>query len=207
MLMLETGIGAAAMETALRWCLSEPRLGNQRYRPCLLLCAGFSGALLPDQRIGDLVLGTEVVDQQGDHWQAIIPNSWIGQGIATGRLLTMPELVSDPGEKRRLGKHYGALAVDMESAIAARLCHQYSIPFACLRVISDDWQMALSPHLVELLRQERVSISRLARHVLRYPRLIGEFWRLAGQTRCASWSLLNPLSALIRDSLRTGAFG
>jgi adenosylhomocysteine nucleosidase len=205
--MLETGIGAAAMETALRWCLGEPRLSNLLYRPSLLLCAGFSGALQPDQRIGDLVLATEVVDQQGDHWQAMIPDAWVGQGIATGRLLTTLDLVRDPQEKRRLGRHHRALAVDMESAIAARLCYQHHIPFACLRVISDDWKMALSPHLVELLRKERVSIPRLARQVLRYPRLILELWRLAGQTRCASWSLLSPLSALVRGGLRTEAFG
>jgi adenosylhomocysteine nucleosidase len=206
-LLLETGIGATAMETALRWCLGEPRLGNFRYRPSRLLCAGFSGALQPEQGVGDLVVATEVVDQQGDHWQAMIPDAWVGQGITTGRLLTMPELVSDPHEKRRLGRCYGALAVDMESAIAARLCHQHSTPFACLRVISDDWQTTLSPHLVELLGQELVSIPRLVRKVLRHPMLIAELWRLAGQTRRASRRLLSPLSALIRVGLRARALG
>src|SRR5690348_6176808 len=65
-LMLETGVGVAAMEAALHWCLREPRFGDVVYRPHLLVCVGFSGALQPGQRVGDLVLASEVVDQQGN---------------------------------------------------------------------------------------------------------------------------------------------
>jgi nucleoside phosphorylase len=198
-LTLETGIGTAAMESALRWCLSKPCFGDSPYRPRLLVSVGFSGALQPEQRVGDLVLATEVVDQQGKCWPALRPAAWVNRDIAAGRLLTMPELVGDPQEKQRLGRQYQALAVDMESAVAARLCHQHKVPFACLRVISDDWQTALSPHLVELLRQERVSPARLAGRVLRHPKLIGELWRLARQTRRASRRLLSPLSVILTN--------
>jgi nucleoside phosphorylase len=206
-LMLETGVGAAAMESALHWCLSGPRFFGMPYRPRLLASVGFSGALQPEQRIGDLVLATEVVDPQGQCWPALRPAEWANRDIAAGRLLTMPELVSDPQEKQRLGRQYKALAVDMESAVAARLCHEHKVPFACLRVISDDWQTALSPHLVELLQQQRVSLARLTGNMLRHPKLIGELLRLARQTRRASRRLLSPLSALIGAGLRTGSDG
>jgi nucleoside phosphorylase len=198
-LMLETGIGAAAMESALRWCLSAPRLGELPYRPRVLVSVGFSGALQPEQRVGDLLLATEVVDQQGKCWPALRPAALAGRRITAGRLLTVPELVSDPQEKQRLGRQYEALAADMESAVAAHLCHQHNVPFVCLRVISDDWQTALSPHLVELLRQERVSPARLAGRVLRHPKLIGELWRLARQTRRAARELLSPLSVILTN--------
>lgn len=201
-LMLETGVGAAAMERALRWCLSKPRFGEVLYRPSLLVSAGFSGALQPEQRVGDLVLATEVVDQYGNRWPAIHPDGLSGCDIVEGRLITMPKLVGDPKEKWRLGQQSGAIAVDMESAVAARLCHEHNVPFACLRVISDDWQTTLSPHLVELLRQGRVSIPSLARRVLSHPKLIGELWRLGGQTRRASRNLLEPLSALLWSGRR-----
>jgi adenosylhomocysteine nucleosidase len=196
-LMLETGVGAAAIATSLRWCLNGPRFGNLPYRPRLVVSVGFSGALQPEQRVGDLVQATEVVDSQGKCWPASLPAAWADREIAAGRLLTVPELISDPQEKQRLGRQYEALAVDMESAVAARLCHQHQVPFACLRVISDDWQTSLSPHLTKLLRHGHVSLPRLASHVLRYPPLIGELWRLAGQTRQASRRLLAPLSAVI----------
>ncbi len=198
-LMLETGVGTAAMETALCWCLSEPRFCGMPYRPRLLVSVGFSGALQPEQRVGDLVLATEVVDPQGHRWPAVRPAVCANPDIAAGRLLTVPQLVSDPREKQLLGRRYDALAVDMESAVAARLCYQHNIPFACLRVISDDWQTPLSPHLVELLQQERVSIPRLAGQVMRHPRLIGELWRLARQTRHGSREILEPLSVILSN--------
>src|SRR5947209_6396194 len=57
-LVLETGVGAAAAEAALRWALGAPRFGNLPYRPKLVLAAGFAGALAPDLRVGDLVLAS-----------------------------------------------------------------------------------------------------------------------------------------------------
>jgi adenosylhomocysteine nucleosidase len=198
-LMLETGVGAAAMATALRWCLSSLRFGERPYRPRLLVSAGFSGALQPQQHVGDLVLATEVIDLQGHRWPAICPSALAGCNIAAGRLLTAPELVSDPQQKQRLGRQYEALAVDMESAVAARLCRQHHVPFACLRVISDDCYTALSPQVVALLHRGSISIALLATQLLRRPKLIGELGRLARQTRHAAQKLLAPLSAVVRD--------
>jgi adenosylhomocysteine nucleosidase len=196
--MLETGAGAAATMTALSWCLSRPRCDNRKcYRPAFVLSAGFSGALQPEQRVGDLVLATEVVDPQGHIWPTFCPKALANRNITAGRVLTMPEVVGDPREKQQLGRQYQAVAVDMESAVVARLCAEHHIPFACLRVISDDWETALSPQLMDLLRQGRVSIPRLVANVLRHPKLIGGLWRLAGQTRTAARRLLEPLTTVI----------
>jgi len=111
-------------------------------------------------------------------------------------VLTVPELVADPHQKERLGHEYEALAVDMESAAAARLCQQHNVPFACLRVISDDQNTPLSPHLVELLRHGRVSVPRLVGKVMRHPQLIRQLWALAGNTRRAARRLLAVCSLL-----------
>lgn len=189
-LMLETGVGMTAMETALRWCLREPRLGAVPYRPSLVLCVGFSGALRPEQRVGDLVLATEVVDEPGHRWPALHAFATKDPKISFGRVLTMRELVSDPREKQRLGQLHQAVAVDMESAAAARLCQEHEVPFACLRVISDDRNTALSPQLVKLLRRGRVSVPRLTTMVLRHPSLLGELMGLAAKTRRAAKQLL-----------------
>ena len=182
-LMLETCLGAAAMESALRWCLDSPRFGGVPYRPRFLLSAGFSGALRPEQKVGDLILATEVMDQSGNCWPAVHPPAL---ACSHGRLLTAAELVGDPREKQRLGQETGAVAVDMESAVVARLCHEHGIPFACLRVISDDWRTPLSSQLLALLRRGRVSPLRLAWQVARHPALIAELRRLALQTRRAA---------------------
>lgn len=194
---METGVGAAAMESALRWCLSDPHVYPMSYRPRFVVSVGFSGALQAEQRVGNLLAATEIVDDQGQRWPAIFPQEWTNRDIAAGRLLTMPELIVDPREKQRLGREHQALAVDMESAAVARLCHEHHIPFACLRVISDDWNTPLSPHLLDLLQQGRVSVPRLAARVLRHPRLLGELWRLAAQTRRAAHQLVKPLTDLV----------
>lgn len=196
-LMLESGVGAAAMETALRWCLSGPRFGDLPYRPRFLISAGFSGALQPELRIGDLLLANEIIDEHGNRWLAHRPDALAEYGISAGRVLAMPELIGNPQEKQRLGQRYAAAAVDMESAAAARFCHEHKVPFICLRVISDDCQTALSPHLADLLQRGLVSVPRLIGQVSRHPKLIGELWRLAGQTRHAARQLLRPLSVLL----------
>lgn len=184
-LMLETGLGAAAMETTLRWVLDAPRFGSVPYRPRFVVSAGFSGALQPGQRVGDLILATEIVERNGQCWPALCPE-WTGCEYARGRLLTVGELVAAPDEKQRLGERHDALAVDMESAVAARMCRERGIPFACLRAISDDLRTSLSPYLVELLRRGRVSPIRLMGIIARHPSSIREMIRLAGQTREAA---------------------
>jgi nucleoside phosphorylase len=185
-LMLETGVGATAMETALHWCLSSPRFGDVPYRPRFVFSLGFSGALQPQQRVGDLVLATEIVDEEGHRWPARNSTDLASSEISLGRLLTVAELVGDPRDKERLGQQFQALAVDMESGVAARICHEQSVPFACLRVISDEVSTPLSPQLLDCLRRGRVSSGRLLWTVLRHPRVFGELLRLAGDTRRAA---------------------
>lgn len=115
--------------------------------------------------------------------------------LRTGRILTSATLVGCPQQKRRLGEQHQALAVDMESADAARLCQEAGIPFTCLRAISDDCHSALSPQLVEVLCQGEVAPGRLMGAVLRQPGLIAELWRLARDTRRAARQLADALAA------------
>src|SRR5262249_17045906 len=130
-LAFETGPGPAAAEAAASWLMGRPEVGG-------VLAAGFCGALRPGLGAGGLVLATEVVDLGGDRW----PATWQtpdegGEGVVfhRGPVLTAG-LVTDPGEKRRLGAAHGALAVDMESAAVARLCRERGVPFGCLRAVS-----------------------------------------------------------------------
>jgi adenosylhomocysteine nucleosidase len=203
--VLETGVGSSAMETALRWLLAKPLFDNVPLRPKLVLSAGFSGALRPQQRVGDLILATEVVDQDGRSW----PTTWPGElppgewrpPLARGRILTMPALIADPALKKSLGERFDALAVDMESATLAQLCQQQNIPFGCLRVISDGLDTPLSPRLGTLLRRGRVSPFRLGLALLTRPWLAAELWRLGGATRTAARQLNLALGELLTLTL------
>lgn len=204
-IVLETGLGPAAMERALQWLLAKPLFGNVPLRPKLVLSAGFSGSLRAGQRVGDLVLATEVIDENGQSW----PTTWPGNlppgdwrpPLERGRILTMPALIADPAEKKALGERFNAVAVDMESATLARLCHKHNMPFGCLRAISDDLDTPLSPQLGALLRRGRVSPWRLAVALLLRPTLAGELYRLAGATRLAARQLSLALGEVLTLSL------
>jgi nucleoside phosphorylase len=188
-LVVESGIGLAAAERAVSW-VAESR------RPAVVLSAGFSGALTGALRVGDLVLGTEVVGPDGETW----PATWTPAAVPPvprGRLVTVAALVGAPADKRRLGERTGALAADMEAAAVARACRRHAIPFGCLRVISDGVETALSPELLGLLDGGRVRPGRLVAALLRRPGLVAELWRLGRDTRRAARRLGEGLTALL----------
>ncbi len=198
-LVLETGIGTTRTAAALESVLNGPGQGRESYRPRFVVSAGFSGALQPGCRIGDVVLATEVVDLEGGRWpvgETVVERDLC---VHSGRVLAVPRLVSDPGEKRLLGQKYAALAVDMETATASRMCCQRGIPFRCVRAISDEVDTALSPRLVSLLSGGRVSPWRLLAAVAASPRLMKELWTLARHTRLAAQQLGKVLGQLVLE--------
>jgi nucleoside phosphorylase len=191
-LLVETGIGIAAVTKALAWVLSGP------YRPPFVLSAGFSGALIPHLRVGDLILADEVRDVDGPSW----PTTWpVGAtDLSRGRLLTTTHLVGDPQEKRQLGERFGAAAVDMETAVVARLCAEAGMPFGCLRVISDDVDTPLSPALLGVLGGGRIRPLGLAAALLRRPSLARELIRLGRDTHRGARRLSEGLLGLLRPA-------
>ena len=207
-LVLETGVGAARVERVLDWLFKAPQLGIVPYRPQVVISAGFAGALDEQRRVGDIVLATEVTDPEKNHW----PTTWPEElpagewrpPLHRGRLLSSAQMICTVEDKRALGQQHDAVAVDMESAIVARLCSQRRVPFACVRTISDDVNTPLSPRLTSLLRAGRVDPFRLTASVMLAPRLIAELWRLARQTTRAGEQLGKALGELLTLTLPYG---
>jgi adenosylhomocysteine nucleosidase len=208
-LVLETGMGAAATDRALEWLLGAPLLGKVPYRPRVVVSAGFCGGLRSDLTVGDVVLATEVVDDRGGKW----PTPWPGDlppgrwepALHRGRMLTVPAVVAAPREKRRLQETHDAVAVDMETAAAARWCQREGIPFGCVRAVSDAAEDGLSPGLAAALAGGRVSALRLAAGLVRSPSMVRELWRLARHTARAGERLAAALGELLTLTLPGGA--
>jgi adenosylhomocysteine nucleosidase len=139
--------------------------------PGLVIAAGFCGALVPTLKVGDVV--------------------------TSPRILTADRLVSDPAEKRRLAELHHADAVDMESAAIAEVCAERGVPFLAVRAVSDAVDTALSPELVRLLSGGNVSVWRAVRALVRRPRLLGEFRRLARDTKLAANRLAEELAKFV----------
>lgn len=193
------------MRKAIEWALGEPELDGLHFQPSLILLAGFSGALQSGLEVGHLVLATEIVEHKGGQWPAtwpgpLPPGEW-RPPLVRGRLLTVDTLANDPTDKRALGQRFDALAVDMESAAAAQLCHEHGVPFGCLRAISDAVDKPLSPALVALLSAGRPSPWRLLGAVLRKPHLLAELYALARATRSAAHRLAAALGELLTLTL------
>jgi adenosylhomocysteine nucleosidase len=207
-LVLETGIGPGAAETAAKWLLNAPKLGEVPYRPRVVLSAGFAGALRPGVQVGDVLLATEVVDPGGQCWPAtwpgVLPEGEWRPPLHRVRVLTTTDLVATAEDKRGLGERYQASAVDMESAVFARLCRQHGVPFGCVRAVSDEVETPLSPQLASLLSGGRVAPMRLLGAIVASPRLTGELWRLARSTRRAASQLGKALGELLTLTLPWG---
>lgn len=205
-LVLETGVGSYAAQTAAEWLANRPALDNVPYRPRAVISAGFSGALKEDLVTGDIILATEVLDEEGKRWPATWPSEIPPPGewrppLRAHPVLAMSKLVSTPEEKRQLGQQSGAIAVDMESAQLARACARHQIPFGCVRVILDDLQTPLSQRMLDLVSDGQVSPLRLMGAVAKSPRMVRELWQLARRSRLAAAQLSKALGELLTLTL------
>ncbi len=123
------------------------------------------------------------------------PSGVENRKVIHARLLSGDRIIREPEEKRELAERFNAIAVDMESMAVAQMCHAHGIPWAAVRVISDNVDTALSAELIDLLNNGSVSVIRTMRAVLQKPSLLMEFRRLARDTRMAA----NRLAAYLRD--------
>lgn len=109
-----------------------------------IISVGMAGALDPNLKIGEWVIGERVGDIRCDaDWIAALakrlPQARIGPVHADGRL------VSTPLEKLNLYRTSACLAADMESHVAAQEARRAGIPLAVLRCISDEADSSLPP--------------------------------------------------------------
>ncbi len=110
---------------------------------------GLTGALHDDLKIGDWIVGSRIcggTDLECDRgWvEALasrLPRARIGGFFADGRM------IDTVAEKRDLGRCHSALAVDMESHVAARVAQTHGLPFAIVRIVSDEAGHLL-PHAI-----------------------------------------------------------
>jgi len=161
-------------------------------RPGCVVMAGFCGALRPALAVGDVVVPGDVIDPAGNRWPC-------PDGTPGVRLLTAPELVATPAEKRHLHELHCADIVDMESAAVAAACAERGVPFRAVRAVSDTADTALSPRLVKMLSGGNVSPWRAAAALVRQPSLLGEFLRLARDTKFAAERLGEALLEVVRE--------
>lgn len=101
---------------------------------------GVAGGLHPNLRSGDIVIGSEIIEQDGciqtdDLWSA-----WLLSAIPTavyGPIAGVDQPISAVASRGELGLRSGALVVDMESHLVARLAAAHALRFVAVRVVVD----------------------------------------------------------------------
>lgn len=134
-----------------------------RFNAEMIINAGTAGGMDPEVRIFDTVISSEVCyhDVRPDNLTAYHP--WLetpffrtetklvelsksavrktktGGKVFWGRIVTGESFITDEG-RDRIMKAFSPLAVDMESAAIAHVCHVNSLPFISIRSITDTAQ-------------------------------------------------------------------
>jgi adenosylhomocysteine nucleosidase len=93
--------------------------------------------------------------------------------------------------KRRLHEKTGAVAVDMESHVAARIAVEHRVPFAAFRVITDPSHRALPPAaLVATNVEGGVDFQAIMRSLVRHPKQVPTLLSLALDSWAARRALI-----------------
>ena len=172
-----------------------------RHASCLV-SFGIAGALAPDLRAGNVVISTEVM--AGEHsWRPEEPfRRRVADlahriGAVEGPVLGASAILATTAEKRRAWSETGALAVDLESDVVARIAASAGIPFVVVRTIADTVLRELPPAaLIPLTEDGTPQLARVLGSVLRRPRQFAALVGLARETRTALSALVGPARAL-----------
>ena len=132
------------------------------YEPELIINSGVSGALSPDLRVGDVVIGTDVVqhdvdttalgDEPGfvstvDRLSFPLDNfastaiaaaaEELGIRAVRGRIASGDQFVASTERKEEIVRLFSAVTCEMEAGAIAHVCFLNRIPCAVIRCISD----------------------------------------------------------------------
>ena len=109
-----------------------------------VISIGLGGALVEGLEPGDWVVGSSVGPIDTDPaWTKRLMQALPGARL--GPIAGSDVMIVDAAAKGALRAASGALAVDMESHIAARVAQRHGLPFAAARTISDGADRALPP--------------------------------------------------------------
>jgi hypothetical protein len=122
---------------------------NLEIRPSAIICAGTAGSLVHDVKRKELIVSSETVfGHAPDH--VLASSSHVTGALAkacsmehlphrVARLATVTQAVFPIDERRMLHEATGAHGVDMESHAMSLEAAKIGLPFASLRVVSDDF--------------------------------------------------------------------
>lgn len=158
-----------------------------------VLSFGIAGGVAPHLRPGACVVARTIISGQNRYpSDSAWAKSLIGtlrrrsvrgiglQRVSFGDIVGSDAPVGTVAAKRRLYEDTGAVAVDMESHIAARIAVEHGVPFAAIRVITDPFDRELPPAaLVATDADGSVNFPAILRSLRKHPGQVPMLLRLA----------------------------
>lgn len=182
------GIGREAATEAAREVI-------ERYRPQLVVSAGFAGALVSGLRVASILSPAKVI--------AASTGTAFETGVPGGGTLVTAATVAGPEEKRRLAERFSAQAVDMEAAAVARAAQAAGVGFRALKAISDELDFPVPPTGGFIDARGDFKTLRFAAYVAFRPRLWGPARSFGRNCSLAAQALAKALEAFVSEATRT----
>ena len=179
------GIGAEAARRATEAVIRE-------VNPARVISVGFAGALDASLQVGHVLEPRTVINAADG------VRTEVGSGAG---ILVSSATVAGKEQKTRLGKTYGAIAVDMEAAAVAQGAQARGVEFGALKAISDVADFNLPAVNCFVAADGSFQSVRFACHVALRPWLWGTTIALARNSAKASRALSDALAGyLSRDT-------
>jgi hypothetical protein len=168
--------------------------------PDLILSSGLAGALDPTLMVGDVVMDSE------PRLLAVLAEAL--PHARSGSILGRDAPIASASQKSALHAATGAMAVDMESHIAARVAARHRIPFAAIRVISDSAGQTLPPAALVGMRPDGgIAIGAVLRALALNPGQLPALLRTARDAERGLSALARVHHALRRAGIGVGDTG
>ena len=191
------------------------RLSVERYRPDLIVSAGFAGAARPGARAGDLLVCTRLWSLTGapETWRVdrAVSHTLIDAGAmgqladalgaiegGWGECVTVDRLCAESDRKAWLGRSLGVDLVDLESYWVSEAAAELGLPHLVVRAVLDAAEVPLPPYAVRAAERPDLRSPRAAAaHVLGHPAEIPSLMRLWRCAARASFRLGRALTAVV----------
>jgi adenosylhomocysteine nucleosidase len=162
-------------------------------RPSLVVSWGLCGGLDPRLRPGDLILGAEVVSNEGAVRTDEAATASLAERLADAgarvfieRLTASDAPVVTAAAKADLRRATEAAGVDMESLIAGQYARKQRAPFAILRAVADPADRDLPPLALKALDSHGgIDARAVIRELIRSPVQFAGLRALAADSRAA----------------------
>jgi adenosylhomocysteine nucleosidase len=169
-----------------------------------VLSFGIAGGLAPHLKPGACIIARSIIAENARYtsdiaWsQSLIEKMQSRasrfdalQDVSFGDIAGSDVPIASTHAKRKLHEKTGAVAVDMESHVAARIAVEHRVPFAAFRVVTDPSHRALPPAaLVATNIDGGVDFQAIVRSLVRHPKQVPTLFHLALDSWAARRALI-----------------